>query len=248
CGHNPEKERESFLATTSLSLQKISKDDLRHAKVIQQVDRKFILASLPSSSSSSSGDRLLVLIDQHAASERIRVEKFFEEICAEPTPSVAPGRPLLFQLGAHEVGLLERYRAHFESWGFRWQKVVVKGVPDGQSTISISTLPSLVVGRCVKEPTLAIDLLRTFAHALADSSAPSTPPSRKGKSWVEAVGSMPEKLVDMVNSKACRGAVMFNDELSLEECREIVEGLTGTRMPFICAHGRPSVVPLVELG
>ena len=52
---------------------------------------------------------------------------------------------------------------------------------------------------------------------------------------------------------------MFNDALSVEECVELVRGLAGWRdengeegegakMPFICAHGRPSVVPLVDLG
>lgn len=41
---------------------------------------------------------------------------------------------------------------------------------------------------------------------------------------------------------------MFNDVLSLDECRDLVRDLGGTRFPFICAHGRPGVVPVCELG
>jgi DNA mismatch repair protein MLH3 len=41
---------------------------------------------------------------------------------------------------------------------------------------------------------------------------------------------------------------MFNDPLSVEECVDLVRRLTGTAFPFQCAHGRPSMVPLVSLG
>ena len=41
---------------------------------------------------------------------------------------------------------------------------------------------------------------------------------------------------------------MFNDELSLDECESLVERLGKCKFPFLCAHGRPSMVPLVDLG
>lgn len=41
---------------------------------------------------------------------------------------------------------------------------------------------------------------------------------------------------------------MFNDELSLEECRSLVLQLANCAFPFQCAHGRPSMVPLLDLG
>lgn len=44
------------------------------------------------------------------------------------------------------------------------------------------------------------------------------------------------------------GAIMFNDSLTLEQCQELIERLTHTSVPFRCAHGRPSIVPLVDLG
>lgn len=41
---------------------------------------------------------------------------------------------------------------------------------------------------------------------------------------------------------------MFNDELSWEQCELLVKRLAECRFPFQCAHGRPSLVPLVDVG
>ncbi len=51
----------------------------------------------------------------------------------------------------------------------------------------------------------------------------------------------------ILNSKACRSAVMFGDALSVPECAELLRRLAGCRYPFQCAHGRPSMTPLVTL-
>jgi DNA mismatch repair protein MLH3 len=41
---------------------------------------------------------------------------------------------------------------------------------------------------------------------------------------------------------------MFNDVLSKEQCEVLVKRLADAAFPFQCAHGRPSLFPLVELG
>jgi len=41
---------------------------------------------------------------------------------------------------------------------------------------------------------------------------------------------------------------MFNDELSPDECRALVGRLARCAFPFQCAHGRPSMVPLADIG
>lgn len=41
---------------------------------------------------------------------------------------------------------------------------------------------------------------------------------------------------------------MFNDLLSNEECVELISRLSQCAFPFQCAHGRPSMAPLVDLG
>lgn len=40
---------------------------------------------------------------------------------------------------------------------------------------------------------------------------------------------------------------MFNDPLTLEQCSDLLERLVQCAFPFQCAHGRLSMVPLVDL-
>jgi len=47
-------------------------------------------------------------------------------------------------------------------------------------------------------------------------------------------------------SKACRGAVMFGDRLSSRQRRMVMVELGVCDKPFQCAHGRPTVVPLLK--
>ena len=43
------------------------------------------------------------------------------------------------------------------------------------------------------------------------------------------------------------GAIKFGDELSLEKCQSLLNDLKKCNAPFQCAHGRPSIAPIVEL-
>jgi DNA mismatch repair protein MLH3 len=78
--------------------------------------------------------------------------------------------------------------------------------------------------------------------------------------WLKAVRRCPRGLLDLINSKACRGksvidsqldylldeitvwsvlgAIMFNDSLSVAQCETLVKQLSKTVFPFQCAHGR----------
>lgn len=58
---------------------------------------------------------------------------------------------------------------------------------------------------------------------------------------------IPEYLHNILKSKACRNAIMFNDELSIEQCKELILKLSECNYPFMCAHGRPSIHPLFSL-
>jgi DNA mismatch repair protein MLH3 len=41
---------------------------------------------------------------------------------------------------------------------------------------------------------------------------------------------------------------MFQDPLDLDQCKRLVYRLSKARSPWICAHGRPSMVPLGLIG
>lgn len=58
---------------------------------------------------------------------------------------------------------------------------------------------------------------------------------------------VPRPLRRTVESIACRGAIMFNDVLDREQATRLVSDLSACQFLFQCAHGRPSLVPLVRL-
>lgn len=45
-----------------------------------------------------------------------------------------------------------------------------------------------------------------------------------------------------------QGAIKFGDELSLLQCTQLVRALGQCDVPFQCAHGRPLLAPILELG
>jgi len=64
---------------------------------------------------------------------------------------------------------------------------------------------------------------------------------------VATINSVPKAIFNILASQACRGAVKFGHELSLQQCELLISRLKRCKTPFQCAHGRPSLVPLVDL-
>lgn len=58
---------------------------------------------------------------------------------------------------------------------------------------------------------------------------------------------LPPAVVRVLNSKACRSAIMFGDPLLPTECAELIAALKITQLCFCCAHGRPTMAPLINI-
>lgn len=217
--------------STSFSAR-LSKTALKTSRVISQVDRKFVLIHLEETQNLiNKGSELLVLVDQHAADERIRVEELLTNLDSSSTQLA---KPIVFELQLREHGLLARYAAYFAEWGIWYE---IQPLPDSHKCrISVKALPSAIAERCRIEPKVLIELIRTEAWKRSEDGGSVT---RKA---------CPQGLLDMLNSRACRSAIMFNDELTKEEAQTLVQRLGDCNFPFQCAHGRPSMIPLVDLG
>ena len=218
--------------STSFSAR-LSKIALKTSRVISQVDRKFVLIYLEEETQDflNEGSELLVLVDQHAADERIRVEGLLANLGSS---SSQLAKPIVFELQVREHGLLARCAAYFADWGILYE---IQTLPESHKCrISVKALPSAIAERCRIEPKILIELIRTEAWKCSEDGS-SVP--RKA---------CPQGLLDMLNSRACRSAIMFNDELTKEEAQTLVQRLGDCNFPFQCAHGRPSMIPLVNLG
>ena len=259
---------ESFDQRSGRSTRTLSKSALQNAKVIRQVDRKFILCKVQ-----EGADEVLVLVDQHAASERIILEGLFEELCApvDEAERLTTGSKvktaylenrLRFEVSEAEFDLLNTHSGHFANWGILYNLKSREEVlsasqvrqPKQEHTIIVKALPPGIVERCVLFPKLLIELLRSEIWALSASAKRPIPrldtlaKQEPHHAWLMCIGACPKGLLDLLNSRACRSAIMFNDELSIERCEELLHDLSKCAFPFMCAHGRISMVPLLELG
>lgn len=227
--------QKAFTQSSALFLAKLSKEGLKAAKVISQVDKKFILICVnPSSNTEDKRDaELLVLVDQHAADERIRVEALLAELKTSPT--LLPN-PLIFDIQAREHRLLLRLAPSFAGYGIVYDLKPPAG--SLKCKMIVKALPATIAERCRLEPKVLLELLRSEAWKCEE----------EGRDSIATTKTCPPRLLDMLNSRACRSAIMFNDELTKEECRTLIQRLGNCAFPFQCAHGRPSMVPLVDLG
>jgi len=226
--------------------------------VISQVDCKFILVKLHVPSQElRNGRAMLVLIDQHAADERIRVEGLLAELFYPPTKDLPVEsriltnplkQPLVFEVSHKEAEILQRHVLHFRNWGIlydlpHWATSMTRTIP----RLTVRYLPPGIIERCQVEPRLLIDLIRIEAWKANENAWADTPQVLEG-SWLERLHTCPQGILDMLNSRACRSAIMFNDNLSKEQCQVLIRKLILCKFPFQCAHGRPSLVPLVDMG
>lgn len=266
--------QDSFSRAGLTDTSRLSKSALSNAQVISQVDDKFILMKMPSLAGPNSQElnhtrQLLVLVDQHAASERCILEQLLTELCApaqEPpilksnlglTSSIvteAVNKPSQFQIPVQEEAMFRAYAAHFAAWGILYAIILHQ---TEQPRLEVLTLPPVISSRLHAQPRLLIDLLRSEIYNLAESNTISRTPAYSTTtlstntdtkhSWLQRISSCPKGILSLLNSRACRSAIMFNDVLSRSECQRLVDEVAKTRFPFICAHGRNSMVPLVYL-
>lgn len=158
----------------------------------------------------------LVIVDAHAAHERILYEKFkrqLEEGTVVRQPLLLPVKLALIP---REVDLLAGYRQELDKLGMEVDLI-------GPETAAIRTLPALLAG--VDAPQLLRDLLEELGQ-VGSSSA------------VE--GAIRERLA----SRACRCAVRAGQRLSLKEMNALLRELEQTERGGQCNHGRPTWVVL----
>ncbi|KAF2759598.1 hypothetical protein EJ05DRAFT_463018 [Pseudovirgaria hyperparasitica] len=252
----------------------ISRGALATAKVIAQVDRKFILVDLGTSSEQDSHEpskkRQLVLVDQHAADERCRVEELLAEFCAycsaqigtlsPPPPLIRLPKPIHFEVSSKDATALEAAIPFWTGWGIIYD--LETSTPDRcVRKMTVKSLPPTVAERCKLDPKLLLSILRAEAWKLGTAKAKrarampapttntttTTTTTDTKHPWLRLLASIPDGLREMINSRACRSAVMFNDKLDVWQCEALVRRLACCALPFQCAHGRPSMVPLVDL-
>ncbi|XP_075803686.1 DNA mismatch repair protein Mlh3 isoform X3 [Microtus pennsylvanicus] len=227
---------------------RFTKEMIRSVQVLQQVDNKFIacLMSTKVEESGKAGGNLLVLVDQHAAHERVRLEQLITD-SYEKQPPQSSGRkkllsstiipPLAITVSEEQRRLLRSYHKYLEDLGLELI------FPDASD-------PLILVGK------VPLCFVEREASELRRGRSPVTKSIveefiREQVELIQTTGgiqaTLPLTVQKVLASQACHGAIKFNDCLSLEESYRLIEALSLCQLPFQCAHGRPSMLPLADL-
>lgn len=159
------------------------------------------------------GNKLL-LVDQHAAHEKILFEEFKQQFKERKLVSLKLDRPVVVKLGAEDVELLAKKSQEFEAVGFKWQP--------GAKQIKLTKVPELFAERD----------LAALIRELLDNI-------RENRSL-----EMDEKSLETLQFLSCRGAIKAGDYLSPAERKKLIIKLEASHELYTCPHGRPLKIEL----
>jgi DNA mismatch repair protein MutL len=158
----------------------------------------------------------LVLVDQHAAHERI----LFEELRRRMEEQGVPSQRLLlaqtFELAPRDAEWVERNAATLQKMGIGIE-------PFGQNAFKIDSLPTFLD---VADP---VTFMRKVIDGLKSASNGSSA-MRLGE--------------EMIAKTVCRHAVKANDPLRYLEVEKLITDLLECDLPYCCPHGRPTMIQI----
>lgn len=162
-------------------------------------------------------DRGLVLLDQHAAHERILFEQMMRRLeSGGSSPSQRLLLPETIELSARDAQFMREQLPILTRLGVGLSEF-------GERTFLLDALPPFVK---VSEP-------RRYILELADEL----------KAAGQAVNTL--RLGENVVAKTvCRHSVKANDPLAGQELQNLVEDLRHCAMPYTCPHGRPTLIEM----
>ncbi len=156
----------------------------------------------------------LILMDPHAAHERINFERFMREVKQHAVRAQGLLQPETVDLPPERALTVRRNLALLQGMGF--------GIAEfGGDTFVVDALP-VCLGKVS-----ARAVLSDVAESLDQGGA------RGGTDrWAE----------DQVAMAACKASVKAQDRLTLQEIEQLVLDLARAEMPYTCPHGRPTLI------
>ncbi len=159
----------------------------------------------------------LVIVDQHAAHERILFERFLAEAEANRVETQPLLFPLTVELPPHERVLLEEEIEEFRRLGFHVDSF-------GGDAVRIEAVPAVVA---------ELDAVTILRELIGEAA--------RARSATAGAAPLRHRLV---TTAACKAAIKIRRRLSHDEMRELLEALMRCSSPTTCPHGRPVVFRL----
>lgn len=156
-------------------------------------------------------DDELVLVDQHAAHERIGFEKLRGQVASGGIESQTLMFPVVVELEHREAALMSEHLNEFKRFGFEVDEF-------GGRSFSITAVPSLVADVDVER------LIRDVADELNE---------------IGRAGKLDDEIERVLSVLACHSMVRANQALSQSEMQQLLKDLAEIDFASCCPHGRP---------
>ena len=155
----------------------------------------------------------MVLVDQHAADERVNYERLRAQFADDPG-SQALAEPVAVELTARESELFEAHAEALESLGFRADRA-------GDRTVEVRAVPA------VFSDALPPDLLRDVLTEVVRE---------------REVTSVADRADALLADLSCYPSITGNTSLTEGSINDLLAALDDCENPYACPHGRPTVV------
>lgn len=157
----------------------------------------------------------LLMIDQHAAHEKVKYERLVKELQKKSVSSQLLNPPAVLSLTGKEEELLKEYMDYFEQLGFEIEEF-------GSGSYAVRSMPVDLYGCNEKE--LFVEVM----DELSENPMRGTP----------------DVILQKLASMACKSAVKGNNKLSRPEIETLIDELLTLDNPYHCPHGRPTIISM----
>lgn len=181
--------------------------DLPLGQAIAQVHQMFVLAEK---------EDALIIVDQHAAHERIVYEKLKQQFKDQTVKSQSVLLPEVLKLSEIDLNCLKPHLSSLEMLGFDIEVY-------GENSLIIRQVPALLSG--LKPQDFIYDLLSDIKE-------------------LDQNISVSEALQNILSSIACHGSIRAGRKLSVNEMNALLRQMENTANSAQCNHGRPTYIEL----
>lgn len=159
----------------------------------------------------------LLIIDQHAAHEKVLYEELMKELSENHVYSQNLLAPVVLTLTHREKEVLASYQEAFTKLGFEIEEF-------GGDEYAVKAVPSHFLHLASRE------LFYSILDELLENPQ----------------GGKTELITDRCASISCKAAVKGNHTLSFSEAEKLIEKMLRAEEPYHCPHGRPTTISMTK--